>query len=107
MNVSVVARNIGIALLFNAMFMFLSAAVSVVYDFDSAFSPLLLSGVITFTTGLFPLIFVRRHEEIHIKEGFTIIVLSWILSCLFGMLPYVLWGGEFSLINAWFESVSG
>lgn len=107
MNVSVVARNIGIALLFNAMFMFLSAAVSVAYDFDSAFSPLLLSGVITFTTGLFPLIFVRSHEEIHIKEGFTIIVLSWILSCLFGMLPYVLWGGEFSLINAWFESVSG
>lgn len=107
MKVSVVARNIGLALLFNAMFMFLSAAVSVVYDFDSAFSPLLLSGVITFTTGLFPLIFVRRHEEIHIKEGFTIIVLSWILSCLFGMLPYVLWGGEFSLINAWFESVSG
>jgi len=107
MNVSVVARNIGIALLFNAMFMFLSVAVSIVYDFDSAFSPLLLSGVITFTTGLFPLIFVRKHEEIHIKEGFTIIVLSWILSCLFGMLPYVLWGGEFSLINAWFESVSG
>ncbi len=107
MNVSVVARNIGIALLFNAMFMFISVAVSVVYDFDSAFSPLLLSGVITFTTGLFPLIFVRKHEAIHIKEGFTIIVLSWILSCLFGMLPYVLWGGEFSLINAWFESVSG
>lgn len=107
MNISVVARNIGIALLFNALFMFLSAVVSVVYDFDSAFSPLLLSGVITFTTGLFPLIFVRKHEEIHIKEGFTIIVLSWILSCLFGMLPYVLWGGEFSLINAWFESVSG
>ena len=107
MNVSVVARNIGIALLFNALFMFLSAVVSVLYDFDSAFSPLLLSGVITFTTGLFPLIFVRKYEEIHIKEGFTIIVLSWILSCLFGMLPYVLWGGEFSVINAWFESVSG
>ena len=107
MNISVVSRNIGIALLFNAAFMFISVIVSVIYDFDSAFSPLLLSGVITFTTGLFPLIFVRKHEEIHIKEGFTIIVLSWILSCIFGMLPYVLWGGEFSLINAWFESVSG
>lgn len=23
------------------------------------------------------------------------------------MMPYMLWGGEFSLINAWFESVSG
>ena len=107
MNISVVSRNIGIALLFNAFFMFMSVVVSVLYDFDSAFSPLLLSAVITFTTGLFPLIFVRTHEEIHIKEGFTIIVLSWILSCIFGMLPYVLWGGEFTLINAWFESVSG
>lgn len=107
MNISVVSRNIGIALLFNAAFMFISVVVSVIYDFDSAFSPLLLSGVITFTTGLFPLIFVRKQEEIHIKEGFTIIVLSWILSCIFGMLPYVLWGGEFTLINAWFESVSG
>ena len=107
MNISVVSRNIGIALLFNALFMFMSVVVSIVYDFDSAFSPLLLSGVITFTTGLFPLIFVRTHEEIHIKEGFTIIVLSWILSCIFGMLPYVLWGGEFTLVNAWFESVSG
>lgn len=107
MNISVVSRNIGIALLFNAFFMFLSVVVSILYDFDSAFSPLLLSAVITFTTGLFPLIFVRTHEEIHIKEGFTIIVLSWILSCIFGMLPYVLWGGEFTLINAWFESVSG
>ena len=26
---------------------------------------------------------------------------------MFGMLPYVLWGGEFTLANAWFESVSG
>jgi trk system potassium uptake protein TrkH len=40
-------------------------------------------------------------------EGFITIVVSWILSFIFGMLPYVLWGGEFTLINAWFESVSG
>lgn len=107
MNVSVVSRNIGIALVFNAIFMFLGTITSIIYDFDSAFSPLLLSAVITFTTGMFPLIFVRKHEDINLKEGFTIIVFSWILSCLFGMLPYVLWGGEFSLINAWYESVSG
>ncbi|MEF9987036.1 MAG: TrkH family potassium uptake protein [Bacteroidales bacterium] len=107
MNISVVSRNIGIALVFNAVFMFLGAITSMIYDFDSAFSPLFLSAVITFTTGLFPLIFVSKYEDINIKEGFTIIVFSWVLSCLFGMLPYVLWGGEFSLINAWYESVSG
>lgn len=107
MNISVLSRNIGIALVFNAVFMFIGVITSVLYDFDSAFSPLLLSAVITATAGLFPLIFVRKHSNINIKEGFFIIVFSWVLSCLFGMLPYVLWGGDFTLINAWFESVSG
>ena len=32
---------------------------------------------------------------------------SWILASVVGMFPYLIWGGEFSLINAWFESVSG
>lgn len=107
MRVSVVSRNIGIALLFNAIFMIFGIIVSVIYNFDSSFSPLLLSAVITFTTGLFPIIFVRKSEDVNLKEGFVIVVFSWVLSCIFGMLPYVLYGGEFSLINAWYESVSG
>ena len=36
-----------------------------------------------------------------------IIFLSWLLSFVFGMLPYALWGGPFTVVNAWFESVSG
>ena len=32
---------------------------------------------------------------------------SWVLASVVGMFPYLIWGGEFSLINAWFESVSG
>lgn len=108
MNLSIVSRNIGIALIFNAFFMFLSVAVSILYDFDSSFSSLLLSGVITAMAGIFPLVFVRKNENINIKEGFTIIIFSWFLSCLFGMLPYLLWGGgEFTVVNAWYESVSG
>ena len=107
MNLSVITRNIGVAVVATALFMFASAFVSICYGFDSAFSPLLLSGVITMAAGMFPLIFVRRSTNITMKEGFVIVVFAWILSCFFGMLPYVLWGGEFSLINAWFESVSG
>jgi trk system potassium uptake protein TrkH len=107
MNLRTVTRNIGIALLLNALFMYISAFVSALYDFDASFSPLLLSAVITTVAGSFPLIFVNKFYEINIKEGFTIVVFSWILSCLFGMLPYVLYGGEFSILNSWFESVSG
>ncbi|OFY44029.1 MAG: cation transporter [Bacteroidetes bacterium GWF2_40_14] len=107
MKISVVARYIGIALLLNALFMFISAFVSMLYGFDSSFSPLILSAVITLIAGGFPLIFVRNLSDINITEGFSIVVFSWILSCFFGMLPYVLYGGEFSIINSWYESVSG
>jgi len=107
MNLRIVSRNIGIALLLNAIFMFLSAGVSAYYGVDESFSPLLLSGIITSVVALFPLIFVSKPGEINVREGLIIVVFSWILSCLFGMLPYILYGGEFSIINSWYESVSG
>ena len=87
--------------------MLLSAVVAAIYGFDSSFSPLLLSAMITGMFGLFPLVFVKRSRDINTREGLAILLLAWLLSCIFGMLPYVLWGGEFSLVNAWFESASG
>lgn len=107
MDLGIISRNVGIALVCNAVFMLLSAGVSALYGFDSSFSPLLLSAIITLTFGIFPLIFVRKQKDINTREGLAILLLAWLLSCLFGMLPYVLWGGEFSLANAWFESASG
>ncbi|MBR5056605.1 MAG: TrkH family potassium uptake protein, partial [Bacteroidales bacterium] len=107
MNLGIISRYVGIALICNAGFMLLSAAVSAIYGFDSAFSPLLLSSLITFLFGIFPLIFVRGGKDINIREGLAILIAAWLLSCIFGMLPYILWGGEFSVVNAWFESSSG
>ena len=107
MNLKAISRNIGLALLVSALFMFLSLIVSIIYGMDSAFTPLLISFVITLLVGAFPFIFVKKASVMTLKDGFLTIVLSWILSFIFGMLPYVLWGGEFTLINAWFESVSG
>lgn len=107
MNIKLIARYVGIALVFNAIFMFISVLISMFNGFDASFSPLVISGFITLLTGLFPVIFVRESEDITLKDGFAITIFAWVLSCLFGMLPFVLYGGEFSLINAWFESVSG
>lgn len=87
--------------------MLISIGVSIWNDFDSAFTPLVISFLVTFITGVFPFIFVKRGSRTTLESGFLTIVLSWLLSFIFGMLPYVLWGGEFTLINAWFESVSG
>lgn len=107
MNLGVISRNVGIALICCAVFMFLSALVAALDGFDSSFSPLLLSAILTMMVGLFPIIFVRRHKDINTREGLAILLIAWSLCCIFAMLPYVLWGGEFTLVNAWFESASG
>lgn len=107
MNLKVISRNVGIALLVDALFMLLSVFVSLWDGKDSALAPLLISFSITFLVGIFPFIFVRRSSQISLKDGYMIIFLSWFLSFVFGMLPYAMWGGPFTLINAWFESVSG
>lgn len=107
MNVKAISTNIGKALLVSALFMFLSLIVSVLNGRDAAFGPLLISFIITLITGGFPFIFVKGQQQLSLKDGFLTIILSWLLSFVFGMLPYVLYGGEFTLINAWFESVSG
>ena len=107
MNVKAISVNVGKALLVSALFMFLSIVVSIVDGRDSAFGPLMISFIITLIFGGFPFLFVRKVQALSLNDGFLTIVLSWFLSFVFGMLPYVLWGGEFTLVNAWFESVSG
>ncbi|MGL5914493.1 MAG: potassium transporter TrkG, partial [Bacteroidales bacterium] len=102
----VVARYVGLALLFNAMFMLLSALISLIYQDIAVFS-LLLSSIITGLLGVFPFIFVRSEVEISTREGYLIVILGWVMSCILGMLPYILYGQSFTVINAWFESVSG
>ncbi len=106
MNPKAISKNVGYALLVSAFFMLLSYIVSVSAS-DGAQAPLLISFLITAVSGGFPFIFVRGAQPITIKDGFLIIVISWLLSFIFGMLPYALWGGPFTLSNAWFESVSG
>lgn len=107
MNLKAISRNVGLALLVSALFMFVCVAVSLADGRDAAFGPLLVSFLITFMVGLFPYIFVNKAQTVSMRDGYIIIVLSWLLSFVFGMMPYVLWGGEMSIVDAWFESVSG
>ena len=99
MNIKLISRYLGVTLIFNGAFMLLSMVVSILNGMDSSFSPLLISGFITTIVGIFPLIFVRQSEDIRLSEGFAITILAWCLSCIFGMLPYLLWGGEFTLAH--------
>ena len=107
MRLGPVLRYIGIILLVLAAFMMLSAGVSYYNDFDSAYTPLLMSSLLTLLLGCFPLIFVPSQTALSQKEGYCVVVGAWLASSFVGMFPYLMWGGEFTFINAWFESVSG
>ncbi len=107
MRVDVVLRYIGMVMLFIAGFMLLSAGISWLNGMDSSFYPLLLAALLTMLLGAFPLIFVEKKVQLSNKEGFCIVVGSWLVACIVGTFPYLIWGGEFTLVNALFESVSG
>lgn len=106
MRLYVVLRYVGLVLTVLGAFMMVSAGVSVLYR-DAAGLILAYSGLVTLLFGVFPMIFVPAAPRITAHEGLAIVVGGWLLACLFGAVPYILWGGQFSVTNAWFESVSG
>ena len=108
MNRRIIIWYIGISLMLVAFLMALSGVVACCTPGDGSRIPLLYSAFITGTTGFFPLIFVRRGKHaLSFREGNCIVVIAWLAACLFGMLPFLFYGGEFSFLNALFESVSG
>ena len=106
MRTHIIIRYLGAILLFNSMFLVLSLLISIIHQ-ESSTIPLMYSALICILFGVFPLIFVPSLPEINTREGLMIVVLGWTLTCLAGSLPYIMWGGEFTPVNAWFESVSG
>lgn len=106
MRLDIVIKYSGLVLVFNGCFMVISALVSAVYH-DGALMPLMYSAIVSILFGIFPFLFVPSDLPISNKEGFFIVAGSWLLCCVTGMIPFILWGGEFSPANAWFESVSG
>lgn len=107
MRPNIVLAYIGVVVQYVAIFMGIAAGIALYNHMDSSFYPLLLSAIMTFILGSFPKLFVRTDAAISAKEGFAIVAGSWIVVSIVGMFPYLMWGGAFSPVNAWFESVSG
>lgn len=106
MRLPIVIRQIGLVLVINSLFLFISFLISLFNHETSTFA-LLYGTLITLLFGLFPLVFVPQSNWLSTLEGMSIVVFGWVATCLTGTLPYIIWGGEFTFVNAWFESVSG
>ncbi|PLX14074.1 MAG: cation transporter, partial [Marinilabiliales bacterium] len=87
MRLEVVIRHVGLVLVFNSIFLFISFLISFFLSESSAIS-LLYSALITLIFGLFPLIYVKPTNYLTILEGTSIVVFGWISTCLIGALPY-------------------
>lgn len=108
MNWKIITWYTGVSLLLVATLMTVSGIIALCTAGDESWIPLLYSAFLTGTAGMYPLIFVRRgRHTLTFQEGNCIVVCAWTLSCLFGMLPFLFYGGEFTPVNALFESVSG
>jgi len=108
MNKRIISWYIGVSLMLLSALMTISCIIACFNDEDNSRTPLFVSAVYTGLAGIFPLLFVRRQKhKLNFREGNCIVVGSWVAACLFGMLPFLFYGHEFTFLNAMFESVSG
>ncbi|MDR0682294.1 MAG: TrkH family potassium uptake protein [Dysgonamonadaceae bacterium] len=104
-----IVKIVGLILIFESLFIFLSAAVSA-YFHESVTGSIVLSAVITFASGLGISLstgFKKRTKMIGKKESYLGVALSWILFALFGALPFYISGVIPSFSDAFFEAASG
>lgn len=100
-------RFIGFTLLGLFVLMMFAALIAYLDHCDGSLSALLISSGATLAAGLGCLLLTQPIQKIDLKTGFFIVTGCWVVACLFGALPFLLYGHEFSFVNALFESVSG
>ena len=100
-------RYAGFSLIGVALLMFVSAFIAFKNDMDDSFDPLFFSGIASLLSGFFAIINTKPQENMGVEEGYRIVTGCWVAACIFGALPFLIYGGEFTVVNAFFESVSG
>ena len=100
-------RYTGFSLIGVSLLMYLSAFIAFRNDMDDSFDPLLFSAMTATLCGFFAIISTQPQENMCVEDGYRIVTGCWIAACVFGAIPYLMFGGEFTIINAFFESVSG
>lgn len=100
-------RFIGFSLIGLFLLILVSAVVSFFNNIDDSFYSLLISAGITLAFGLTFILSTKATHKINIINGYDIVTGCWVASCLFGALPFLIYGHEFGVVNALFESVSG
>jgi trk system potassium uptake protein len=106
-NFRIIARAFSLLLIVEGLLMLLCAGVSFIYH-EHAASSFCYSALITIVSGIFAFTPLRNEEKIFgNKEGYIIVSGIWIISCLFGTLPFLFSKSITNFGDAFFESMSG
>jgi trk system potassium uptake protein TrkH len=102
-----VAYVLGSVLLFIAVAMVVSSAVSVYYGEFATARGVAIAALITAVAGFLTRRLVQKPESITVKQGFATVGLAWFVFSLFGALPYLITGAIPGIADAVFETASG
>jgi trk system potassium uptake protein TrkH len=102
-----VAYVLGSVLLFIAVAMVVSSAVSVYYGEFATARGIAIAASITAVAGFLTRRLVQKPESITVKQGFATVGLAWFVFSLFGALPYLITGAIPGIADAVFETASG
>lgn len=106
-NTKLVKHVLGLLLIIEAVFMFLSTIVGVIYQEDVT-TALFISTSITLVTGIFMMVLGKNApKEMGKRDGYIIVALTWIICSFFGLLPFYLSGHIPTVTDAFFETMSG
>ena len=108
MNFKLTIFVVGNFLKYLGLLLFVPTIVAILYR-ESDLYVFLLAGSITAGTGLFLEYITKeasKYDEMNRKEAFLVVVLCWVLACLFGSIPYMIESVFSNPIDSIFESVA-
>ena len=106
MNKRLTFHLIGVVVRMAGLLMAIPLIVSLIYGGSDAV-PLLISMAITFAVGSALAMIQPRRDFLRAREGFAVVAFSWILVSFLGGLPFYFSGAIPSLVDCFFETVSG
>ena len=106
MNFRLLSHTMGYILWVEAGFLLLPALTACIYA-ETCWQQFLLTALLCATAGTVLHLIPVKKTQMHSRDGFAAVALSWVLLSLFGALPYVFTGVLDSYIDAVFETVSG
>ncbi len=105
-NYKTVFFTLGILQMILGVFMLIPIIIQFLYkELDSSFFG---ASIVTIVFGtLFFLSNLDHEKKLNLQQAFLLTALSWLSIAVFGSLPFIFSNLEFSITNAFFESMSG